>query len=149
MPEVEQCVRLADDLPFTHSVSGAEERSALGLPSANYSSDVFKIWSQKAPLPFPGSGATFTFVLPHLNSTGTEAWTQTPRFHPHDLDKSDWVAASIWKREFFQVVDSWNIARVVDFPFPPKDPSASLAFRDDGAWAGKVQSPKLLAIAKS
>jgi hypothetical protein len=149
VPEVEQCVRLADDLPFTHSVSGAEERTALGLPSAAYSSDVFKIFNLKAPIPIPGSGTTFTFVLPHLNATGTEAWTQTPRFHLHDIDKSDQVAASIWKREFFQVVDSWNIARVVDSPFPPKDPSASLAFRDDGAWAGKVQSPKLLAIAKS
>ena len=98
VPEVRQCVRLADDLPFTHSVSGAEERTALGLPSANYSSDVFKIWSQKAPLLFPGSGATLTFVLPHLNAAGTKAWTQTPRFHPHDLDKSDWVATSIWRR---------------------------------------------------
>ena len=33
VPEVEQCVRLADELPFTHSVSGAEERTVLGLPS--------------------------------------------------------------------------------------------------------------------
>ena len=68
-------MRLADALPFTHSVSGAEERTAFGLPSINYSADLFKVLSQKIPDPFPGSGDMFSFVLPHLNATGTKTYT--------------------------------------------------------------------------
>ena len=114
-----------------------------------YSSDIYKIYYQKAPATFSGSGNPFSFVLPFLNDDGTEAWTRSPRFHPNDKDRTDEVASSIWKKEFLSTADTWNIWRWEGSAFPPKSIEDSRVFREGGIWAGTVRAPRLVNQEKS
>ena len=100
VPDLDDCIRLAEELPWTHSVTAQEESTAFGLASNKYSADIFKILSGKVPVPFPGSGPTFVFVLPYLTADGTRAYTRTPEFHPHGVrdSKLDMAEITIWKR---------------------------------------------------
>ena len=77
-----------------------------------------------------------------LSADGTKAFTRTPEFHPHGIvDKSLVIEEiTIWKREIFTVLDQWNIGRVEASPFPPKNVSESIAFRENGIWAGTALS---------
>jgi hypothetical protein len=121
MPDVGTCVAIAEELPLTHTVTASEERSSFGIPSPQYQSDSYKILCQKVPAPFPGAGRNITFPLPHLNRDRTRAWTQTVVWHPHDVDKKDYVEASLWQKNFLSALEVWNIGRVEDSPYPPKD----------------------------
>ena len=146
VPDLDGCIRLNGELPWTHSVISQEDETAFGLATKTYSQDIFKIISGKVPEPFPGSGNTYTFVLPYLSADGTKAFTRTPEFHPHGiLDKNLVISEiTIWKREIITVRDQWNIARVERSSFPPKSVSESIAFRENGIWAGIAIAQRLL-----
>ena len=114
-----------------------------------YSSDIYKIYHQKAPATFSGSGKPFSFVLPFLNDVGTEAWTRSPRFHPNDKDSTDEVALSIWKKEFLSTAETWNIGRFEGSDIQPKNIQDSRVFREGGIWSGTVRSPRVVNQEKS
>ena len=59
----------------------------------------------------------------------------------------DEAAASISGVEFLSTADQWNIGRIPNTCFPPKDQAAhSVAspFRDGGIWANSIESPKIV-----
>ena len=149
IPDVLSCTIVNDLFPWTHGVTTAEERTAFGLSSANYSGDLFKIYNEKIPVPFLGGGRAFSFVLPFLSHDGTEAWTTGPRFHPNDKDRSNWAAFCIWNKDFFTAEEAWNIGRWPDSKFPPKAIEGSNVFRDGGRRAGVIRDPRVINSEKS
>jgi hypothetical protein len=144
LPDVATCVRLADLLPYTHSVNLSEERSSFGVPSVLYGGDCFRIKSGTIPTTFPGSGENITFPLPHLSKDGKYAWTETSLWHPHNLDKSDYAAKSQWNKPYLSTFDVWQIGRSANSDYPLKDAASSRPFRDGGRWIAIVQDPKVV-----
>ena len=68
VPSAELCVRLNNELPFTHSVFSREERAGFGYPSGgSYNNDCFKILFSKVPIAFPGETQIMKMVLPALD----------------------------------------------------------------------------------
>ena len=142
VPEVATCVQINDSLPYTHNVTASEERTGFGLSSPCWSGDSYKIFAEKVPTVSSGSSPLFTFPLPCVNSTGTEAWTKTPVFHPNHKDDADETSGTVCKTEFLSVEDTWNIGRFQGSMKPLKSTSETRVFRDGGRWAGKIRSPK-------